>query len=188
MQQRIVFGGPSNSGKSTLVASLYLELCRKNADVGLHEIDVYSDTLQCILGTKPWEKRRKRVKAWYIPTIKRRIDEFASDSHALVLGDLPGKLSNTRLPEMVEYAHAAVIVARTWEQVLLWEERLSYLGVPTIARVVSYIDTLPLVPPRCDALLISNLNRVPKASDEISALSALLLEAKVAKEFTAAAE
>jgi len=81
-----------------------------DVSVGLHEVDVYSDTHACLLGQKPWIKRRKKTKAWLDPTILRRVEEFRSDDHDWVIGDLPGKVTNPFLSRMVEPADAAILV------------------------------------------------------------------------------
>src|SRR3990167_7697026 len=146
MPMRIVVGGPRGCGKSTLVASMFSHLEATCANVGVHEIDVYSDTINCILGRKPWTERKKRVKAWFDPTIKRRIGEFVADQSRLVLGDLPGKITNPFLHKMVEPAHRAVIVAKDYEELEQWERFFSKQGIPVILRVMSCVHDRPSLP------------------------------------------
>jgi len=168
MPTRVVIGGPRGSGKSTLVASVYRQLECQGVSVGLHEVDVYSDTIPCILGQKPWEERIKKKHAWFNPTIKRRIEEFAADRRGLVLGDLPGKVTNPFLPRMVEPAHQAIIVARDWGTMEAWQKFFAAQGIPVVLRIVSYQGELPedRALPK-DALLVGNLNRSVVQTPEI---------------------
>ncbi len=145
MPTRIAIGGDSNCGKSTLVASIYKHLTQLNeVSVGIHEIDVYSDTIPCILGIKPWEKRKKRVKAWFNPTISRRIWEFQYDTKDIVLGDLPGKITNPNIKKMIAPATAAIVVGKNPDGFMQWNKLFTSQGIPVLFNVMSYRDQLPL--------------------------------------------
>ena len=92
MAIRIVVGGQMNSGKSTLVASIYKHLQASGLNVGMHELDVFSDTLPCILGSKPWSLRDKRESGrWQNDAIDHRLCEFAADRNM----DSPGRSAGT---------------------------------------------------------------------------------------------
>jgi hypothetical protein len=136
---RVVIGGERGSGKSTFSASIYSHLLENGMDVNIHEVDVYSDTVGCILGRKEWSERRKRKHAWFNPTIKRRIDEFNSDEHQLVLGDLPGKITNPFLSKMIAPAHAAVIVSKSMDGIVEWERYFARHGKTVLLCVQSFL-------------------------------------------------
>ena len=78
MPIHIVIGGVANCGKSTLTASIYKEMQRRRIDVGVHELDVFQNTLPCILGLENWDNRPMVEKGdWKNPLIGRAIDTFA---------------------------------------------------------------------------------------------------------------
>ena len=177
MPMRIVIGGPRGCGKSTLVASMFSHLESTGANVGVHEIDVYSDTINCILGRKPWTERKKRVKVWFDPTIKRRIGEFVADQSRLVLGDLPGKITNPFLHKMVEPAHRAVIVAKDYEGLEQWEQFFAKQGIPVTLRVMSCVSDRPRLPPAApDMVFVYGLDRTVQHSAVVCSLAEILYE------------
>ena len=62
---RMLIGGQHASGKSTLAVTLYRILSEQHGlSVGLHELDIHSDTHDPLLGRKPWSARTKR---WPLP-------------------------------------------------------------------------------------------------------------------------
>jgi hypothetical protein len=146
---RVVVGGVNGTGKSTFTCSLYVALLIEGVSVGLHELDVYSDTHGPLLGLKPWEQRHRRIKAMYKQTIRPAIDYFEADEHAIVLGDLPGKLANPWLAEMMAGASHGVLVgrerverdatARYPQSFGDWEHFVGDQGIPIIARVKSML-------------------------------------------------
>ncbi len=180
---RVVLGGPQGSGKSTVSASVYLALKEKGVSIGIHEIDVYSDSLNCILGKKPWTERKKRKWAWFDPTIKRRIAEYVNDRHDIVLGDLPGKITNPFLPHMVAPADAAIIVSRTVEGVVQWETFFQKHGIPVVLRVFSVKDDIPQELRGSDMVLIDGLDRllIPRESQKLQDIVAEILNAYPAR-------
>lgn len=94
MTCRVLFGGMSSAGKSTLVCSLYEILDRWGVDVSSHELDIWSDTHDCILGYKPWEQRRKRggpAGDALHPEFVEAVRRFREDDKDVILGDLPGR-------------------------------------------------------------------------------------------------
>lgn len=175
MPMRIVVGGPRGCGKSTLVASLFSHLEATGANVGVHEIDVYSDTINCILERKPWTERKKRVKAWFDPTIKRRIGEFADDGHDLVLGDLPGKITNPFLSKMVGPADSAVVVAKDWDGMEAWQRFFARQNIPVVTRVMSCVESPPAIPLTAPTVtFVFGLNRTVLRTPEIRSLATQL--------------
>lgn len=148
MTTRIVIGGLRGAGKSVLTTSLYLRLQQDGVDVGLHEIDVYSDTHGPLLGLKSWEERKGKHHVWQ-RTVERRVAEFAADTADVVIGDLPGKLTNPNMPLMVQHADVAILVGRHPVQkdeankhhrsVDRWAEWLEAHKIPVIATVFSLL-------------------------------------------------
>jgi GTPase SAR1 family protein len=158
MAIRIVVGGQMNSGKSTLIASVYKHLQATGVNVGVHELDVFSDTLPCILGLKPWDQRNKRESGrWQNDAINRRLCEFVADRNLIVLGDLPGLIDGS-LEKMVGPAEMAIVVGRSFDGIEEWSEFFRSQKIPTVMRVLSCLDgntSLPLI----GITLARNLNR-----------------------------
>jgi hypothetical protein len=140
---RVVIGGQPNCGKSTLAVSLQktFEVIFGQC-VGLHELDVYSDTHECISGLKSWSRREK-----YNPRLQPHIDEctvvtaavknFIEDASSFVLGDLPCQLTNRYLPNMVAQSHAAIVLGSCESDTVLWQRFFGTHGVGVICTIVS---------------------------------------------------
>lgn len=181
MTTRIVFGGEAGSGKSTLAASVFKCLQTDNISVGLHEIDVYSDTIPCLLGAKEWSKRKKRKKAWFEPTIRKAIEAFVADKNNLVLGDLPGKVTNPFIGKMIAPADLAIIVYRKGSRGFKdWQILFEKSGIPILTYVCSELNgqmELPFSPlPNSNKPLIyiEGLDRKIVINDDIKFLCQLL--------------
>lgn len=148
MTTRIVIGGLRGAGKSVFTTSLYRRLQQDGVDVGLHEIDVYSDTHGPLLGRKSWEERRGYRHRWRI-TIEREVAKFAADQSHVVIGDLPGKLTNPNMPLMVQHADVAILVGRHsvekdaankhHRSVDQWAEWLEAHEIPVVATIFSLL-------------------------------------------------
>ncbi len=177
---RIVFGGPPNCGKSTLAVSLYAQMRRRGMSVGLHEIDVYSDTHDCILGKKPWGERRKRRFCRFDRIIRPRILEYASDTSDIVLGDLPGNLRNQFLAKMIAPADAAVVVGRDYAGMLPWEALFARMSIPVLVRVFSYTTCRPRAL-AADTIAVSGLSRVIVRSAELNEVVERLVAARTVR-------
>jgi len=168
MSNRVVIGGPMNCGKSTLAASIYCRLKIIGISVGIYEIDVFSDTIPCILGIKPWEQRQKRKSGnWDDPLINERLNDFSKDENFIVLGDLPGPI-DALLERMVVSATAAIAIGKNQETL---QEIVSFFnsqGIPVILKIISLLDdgNLPLTA-FSDVLFIRNLKRKVLQNDEI---------------------
>ncbi len=159
MSHRIVVGGTTNCGKSTLAASIFRQLETSGERIGIYEIDTFSDTLPCILGVKPWSERKKRPAGnWKDPLIDVRLKEFADDPHQVVLGDLPGIIDGL-LVRLVSEATGALVVSKDLDTLIQWENFFSQQNIPVLIRVVSYLDTMPYVPGRPDIIYVKGLCR-----------------------------
>lgn len=153
MSCRILFGGMSSAGKSTLACSVYEILTRRGLDVGLHELDIWSDTHDCILGKKPWEQRNKRGGPSgddLHPEFAVAVGEFQADDSTIVIGDLPGR-RNPSWEAAVGCADYAVLVYRRplgkdeeeffARHEVNWELQMTEWEIPIIARIESLQDT-----------------------------------------------
>lgn len=177
MSSHVVIGGQRGSGKSTLSASLYEMLVSMRMSVGIHEVDVYSDTIPCILGWKPWSERQKRKWAWFDPTIKKRIWEFSSDPSEIVLGDLPGKITNQFLPRMVEPAKHAVIVARDLANLVQWENFFEKQKIPVELRIISHRGDPPdRVNHSAPIYFINGLDRAVVSTPQVRAIAERIID------------
>lgn len=175
MPNRIVFGGPKNCGKSTLASRLFVELTNTcgPAFVGIHEVDVFSDTVPCILGKKDWSKRQKRrgSDADIHDVLDVRIKEYHNDQHPVVIGDLPCGIMDHFLEKMVTKANFAVVVGLCYMSLREWEEYFIKKNIPVIARVISHTGQLPLFPENADIILATRLNRTHDPCDCTKALA-----------------
>ncbi|MDP9212241.1 MAG: hypothetical protein M3N59_03120 [bacterium] len=171
MTIRVLFAGMDGVGKSTLACSVYRTLRLWGYDVGLHEIDVWSDTHGPILGRKPWVERQKRgndVRNYLADEFSAAVGRFVSDErHELVLGDLHGRW---QMPDPPYWdglaADRAVLVVRHPTakdgQVVCpqreddWRRFLATWRIPVSARVCSL---LPGQQPLPDSLPVWNLDR-----------------------------
>lgn len=162
---RVVIGGPANSGKSTLAVSLLTAIENLGIETGLHEIDVYSDTHECILGSKTWAERKKRVSfgpGEELDCIKKVLKSFQEDRRRIVLGDLPGNLQNPYIRSMARPAHAAIVLSKDRDGLREWEYFFSDIGIPVIIRALSYLDhQAPITPNNSDLFFLKLLGRKP---------------------------
>ena len=149
MSCRILFGGMSTAGKSTLACSVYEVLIRRGLNVGLHELDIWSDTHDCILGAKPWEQRNKRGGPSgddLHPEFAVAVERFRADDSAVVIGDLPGRRNPSWDAAIGCADYAALIYRRQLtkdreeffaDHEVDWERQMEDWGIPVIARVQS---------------------------------------------------
>lgn len=169
MSNRIVIGGPMNCGKSTLAASIYCRLKIIGVGAGLYEIDVFSDTIPCILGIKPWEQRQKRPSGnWEDPLIGQRLDDFSKDKNFIILGDLPGRIDGL-LEKMVQPATAAIAMGKDQGSLQRMLDFFDYQKIPVILKIISLIgdDALPQIS-FPDIIFVRNLKRKVLQNGEIS--------------------
>jgi len=170
MSNRIVIGGPKNCGKSTLAASIYNRLKDLSVSVGIYEIDVFSDTIPCILGIKPWVQRQKRESGnWRDPLIDLRLDDFSRDGSHIVLGDLPGIIDEL-LKKMVLFATAAIAIGKNEETLEEWLDFFNRQSIPVILRIGSYLgEGCGWMPRKAlpDFFHVGNMNRQVLRNEEI---------------------
>ena len=167
MPTRIVVGGVANCGKSTLTASIYREMQARGINVGIHELDVFENTIPYILGIESWGQRIK-VKSgdWANPRISHAITAFIRDKRRFVLGDLTGIIDGL-LKKMVEKADSAIAIGKDQQSLQDWLDFFKSQKIPVIVKVISYVgDVLP----RCsfeDIFFVGNLKREILQNSEI---------------------
>lgn len=170
MALRILFGGISSAGKSTLACSVYQWMRVQGVDVGLYELDVWSDTHDCILGCKPWSERDNRsgpAGNYLHHEFAERVTRFRGASNDLVLGDLPGR-RNPSWETVSGSADGGIIVERGplpkdredffARHQVDWESQLADWRVPVIVRVYSLGHGEPPPPRR---ICLGQLDRRP---------------------------
>ncbi len=170
----VLFAGMRGAGKSTLCVSVAQALQARDpgVDIGLHELDIWSDTHACIRGDKPWEQRNKRGHTHpgeeLIDEYLEALAAYAADRSPLVLGDMPGRPNRVEHDVLAEAVDGVVLVSRdlgpddkhqTYPQgVDHWERILDRLGLPVIAAVHS---VLPGQQPPLERIAIDGLDREP---------------------------
>ena len=176
MPIRIVVGGVPNCGKSTLSASVYKELQARGINIGIHELDVFENTLFCILGIESWEKRIK-VKSgdWSNLRVSRAMDAFLRDKSHFVLGDLTGIIDGL-LKKMVKNANKAIAIGRDWQSLNLWLNFFNSQGIPVVLKIISYVGKISNESLPKDILFVGNLERKVLRNNEISEVADRLIE------------
>lgn len=154
MTTRVLFAGMDGAGKSTLSCSVYQTLRQVGYDVGLHEIDVWSDTHGPILGRKAWSERDKRgneIPNYLADEFSEAITRFVcDDGHRMVIGDLHGRWQMPDPPYWEGLrADGAVLVLRhptTKDEEIScpqrpedWERFLAERDIPILFRVFSLL-------------------------------------------------
>ena len=177
MARRIVIGGPINCGKSTLAASIYRCLQTITPNVGICELDVFSDTIPCILGQKPWEKRQKREHGhWQNFGIDQALEIFSADKRLIVLGDLPGVIDGA-LERMIAPAGEVIVLGKSEEEIREWSEFFRSKNIPTVLKVLSYVGANP--PPLSSGIVaVGNLNRKVVLNKQIVRLVSEILNSQ----------
>ncbi|MDP2741217.1 MAG: hypothetical protein Q8O66_00825 [bacterium] len=176
MSIRIVIGGVANCGKSTLTASIYTEVRARGISVGIHELDVFENTIPYILGIESWEQRIK-VKSgdWSNPRINWAIDDFIKDESRFVLGDLTG-IIDSLLEKMVKNADSAIVIGKDQQSLQKWLRFFDSQNIPVIIKIISCIngDILPQIFSP-DIIFVKNLKRKVLQNDEIRKVVNILL-------------
>src|SRR2546422_3216644 len=110
----IVVGGPPNSGKSTFAVSLVRALQNQGIDAETVDSDLWSSTVDLILGKITEEQRNQRktekITAEQVGEAKKAIRR-ASRKHEVVVADAPGMISG-ELRTIFAGANHGVIVCR----------------------------------------------------------------------------
>ncbi len=171
MGTRILFGGMISSGKSTLVCSVYELLRSRGFDPSLHEIDVWSDTHDCILGRKDWSQRNKRTPRdddEIHAEFRERVAAFADDPTDIALGDMPGREQNRSFPLIpMGLADIGVLLYRRPDEEDRgffsssregWYRLMRMWGIPEVIEVQSI---RPGDQAAMDTFAIDGLDRIP---------------------------
>jgi len=148
--QRILVGGPSNSGKSTYVLSLVDRLC-SGMDLRARavELDVWSGSYPAFRGEAAFEGRAKHFGLdwdWKTP-LDERLKEFNEADEDVVFGDLPG----AKIDQATEYicreakATGAIVISRTLDGLTLWRDAFAGYGVVVVHECLSHRGRAPLV-------------------------------------------
>lgn len=120
MTFKILIGGYDGAGKSTLACSLYVYLCMTGHDVGLHEIDPWSDTHAPLLGRKSWAARDKRKGFVEADIYRSYVEPFAQDTRDIVIGDVQGNYQCPHNAMWADLADVAILVSRRPTEKDIW--------------------------------------------------------------------
>ena len=178
MAFRIIIGGPPNSGKSTLAESLARGLRQLGVDAYAVDLDLASPTLEFIRGVKGWEQRVGAKKEW-TPELADKaaaLFEESSKSHAVMIGDAPGKIT-AESEKIAKKAHFALILCRDdrKEEIRDWQVFFQRIGVPIFGVLVSKLSGTGSVKKKeiIEATVIG-LSRKPVTDEVIISLAALI--------------
>lgn len=146
-------------------------------EVGIHELDVFENTIPYILGRETWEQRIQ-VKSgdWSNPRVNQAIEAFLKDKSQFVLGDLTG-IIDSLLERMVRGSNSAIAIGKDQSSLEKWLSFFDSQGIPVLIKVVSYVDNLPM--PEIvskDVVFVGNLKRKIIATDEIRKIVSILLK------------
>jgi molybdopterin-guanine dinucleotide biosynthesis protein len=177
---RIIIGGPPNSGKSTLAESMARALRMLGVDAYAEDLDLASPTLEFIKGDKGWAQRQASKKEW-TPELTEQaayIFQQASNKHAVVIGDSPGKITD-QSKKIASQAHYALILCRndSIAEIKNWQAFFANIGIPIICIAVSkttgkgYVKKNSVI-----KATVVGLNRVPKTDQVITTLALLIRE------------
>ena len=164
---RILIGGQGSCGKSTLAVTL-CKILEQNYEmrVGLHELDVHSDTHGPLLGLKPWSER---VKRWPLPqeappeVVAECLTRFREDKSDVVIGDLPGRLENPYMEHFLDAAPYAICMARAgdYESMSVWYDKFIQNDIQIVRKVyTSQNGYSTSMAKESDAVYINGMNRV----------------------------
>jgi len=130
MTFKILIGGYDGAGKSTLACSLYVYLCMTGLNVGLHEIDPWSDTHAPLLGLKSWADRKKNVGYVDADAYNAHIKPFAQDSREIVIGDVQGCYQYEHNHLWAGLADVAILVSRQPTEKDAWRAEHESRDIP----------------------------------------------------------
>ena len=141
---RIVIGGPPNSGKS--VFTLYLQRAMRQLQVRAYhnDYDPYSETRLMLMGDISKELREQLKKT---DVGKSEAEEFAKkfkqkhEDYPLVLGDLPGKVSDITKILAKSGTHAIIVCdEKKHELIKEWKLMFEELGINIICIINTNLD------------------------------------------------
>lgn len=155
-----------------------MEMQSRRIDVGAHELDVFENTLPCILGFQKWKHRQKVMSGeWDDPRVGHAITTFENDGRRIVLGDLTG-IMDALLERMVSCANLAVAMGRDYAGLCAWVDFFELRGIPVVQKIISFLDKNK--PPKIslpEIMFIGGLKSRVLRNDNITRLSLKLLEA-----------
>ena len=178
MTIRIVIGGPPGSGKSSFVASLRRALLDIGVQVDYVELDPYSSTLALIEGLMTPEERikskRKDIPDEEIQKIAERLADLDRKLD-VVLGDLPGMVT-PQTSILCKHATHAIIVCKDQrlEEMYVWQEFFSNLGIPVISKIVSKLkgaEETKITDANVIEAIMTGLDREVKVSDTLARMA-----------------
>ncbi len=141
---RIIIGGPPNSGKSTFAVRITRALQDIAVDADHKELDLWSQTIEFIIGNMTKEDRdsRKRTNVT-TKEVTTAVQEFKSlsQSHVIAIGDGPGRISKES--EMIfKVATHGIIVCKEdeTEKIDEWKQFFKKIGVRVVVIIVSKLN------------------------------------------------
>lgn len=143
-ENRIIIGGPPNSGKSTLVNSMKRTFWEIGVKVNSAELDLWAPTLEFLEGKISKEERdsrkQKKITKQEAEEASKRLVEASQDG-SIAIGDCPGKMSE-ELKIIVKNATHAIILCRAdqIQEMESWREFFSEAEIPIIAELVSDLE------------------------------------------------
>jgi len=184
MVARFVVGGPPNSGKSTFVMSLVRALQETGVDVYPFDQDIFSPTVDLIAGRTTPEERQSRKRKISGEEAVRLLNYVAesfrqlSEKHKVVIGDLPGRVSDDLKPVLKQATHAIIVCREDKEdEVQEWQGLFDSYQIKIVAIIisktigeetVSFSDRGPI------RAVLTNLNRRTSSSPAIFQIAFLL--------------
>lgn len=146
---RYFVGGPSNSGKSTLVLSLVERLRLDGRSAEAVELDVWSNSYPAFAGEVTFEGRPKRKGLdwdWQTP-LAARLDAFNASTAEVVFGDMPGARIDAATDAMCRggRADAAIVVSATTQGLEEWTVYFASQGIRVAHRCLTFKDAPPHV-------------------------------------------
>lgn len=167
MTRRLLVGGPSNSGKSTLVLSLvrhFEESLGMSAEA--IELDLWSNSYPAFAGKVPFDGRAKRfdLRWQWQPPLDERIAAFNGSTKDVVFGDMPGKLGEA-CAHMCKTARCdgAIVVSRTIEGLRDWILFFDDYDIPVAEEVLSMKKYRPHV-------MVDMARRIDAANHDVLAI------------------
>lgn len=139
---KILIGGFDGAGKSTLACSLYVYLLTQGHEVGLHELDPWSDTHAPLLGHKDWLERTKRTGFVDQDIYSLYVDPFIKDRREIVIGDIQGNYQYAHNNLWAGTASAAVLVSRHATEKDEWRRVHESRDIPGPQTVDGWYDLL----------------------------------------------
>jgi len=158
-KKKFLVGGPSNSGKSTLVHCWVEWFRERGSSARAIELDVWSNSYPSFQGVTPFEGRQKRTDLhWDWKTaLRERMAAFRASDSDVTFGDMPGKLGRACTLMCRELKpDGAIVVSRTLEGLEDWKGFFADFDIPIVLECISLKKARPQV--------VAGLHRVVDAS------------------------